>query len=141
MVFAEVILRVDGEAVGGLHDSELREIFFLSINDLLIEGGFEVFGVCECELDWVRGEGGKEVWGHVGEAAEREDDKVIIRGVASIVVRAAAEQIGFIAFARFVVELKVVLCELDLPSSGTGSNFVGLCPVREVFVVSPDDDR
>ena len=137
----EAILGVDGEAVGGLHDPELREIFLLSINDLLVKGGFRIFGVCEHKLDWVRGEGGKEVWGHVGEAAEREDDKVIIRGVASIVVRAAAEQIGFIAFARFVMELKVVLCELYLPSGSAGSNFVGFCPIREVFMIGPNDDR
>jgi hypothetical protein len=60
---------------------------------------------------------------------------MVIRGVPGIIVRAAAEQIGFITFARFVMELEVVLCELDLPSGGAGSNFVGLRPVREVLVV------
>jgi hypothetical protein len=141
LVFAEAILGVDGEVVSGLEDSELREIFLLSINDLLVEGGFKVFSVCERELDWVRGKGGEKIRGHVGEAAEREDNKVVIRGVSGVVVRAAAEQIGFVTFARFVMELKVVLCELDLPSSGTRSNFVGLRPVREVLVVGPNNDR
>jgi hypothetical protein len=141
LVFAEAILGVDGEAIGGLQGSELREIFFLSINDFLVEGGFKVFGVCERKLDGVRGKGGKKVWGHVGEAAEWKDDEMVIRGIPGIVVRAAAEQIGFVTFARFVVELKVVLCELDLPSSGTRSYFVGLCPVREVLVIGPNNDR
>jgi len=74
----EAILGVNGEAIRGLEVPELREIFFLSINDLLVKGGFEVFGVCEREFDWFRGEHGKEVWGHVGKAAEREDNQVVI---------------------------------------------------------------
>jgi hypothetical protein len=106
----------------------------------LVEGGFEVFSVCEHKLNWVRGEGSEEVWGHVGEAAEWENDEMVIRGVSSVIVRAATEQIGFITFARFVVELKVILCELNLPSGSAGSNFVGLSPVGEVLVVSPNDD-
>ena len=53
----------------------------------------------------------------------------------------AAEQISFVTFTRLVVELKIVLCELDLPDSGTGSNFMGLSPIGEVLVVSPNDDR
>ena len=47
----EAILGVNGEAIRGLEVPELREIFFLSINDFLAEGGFEVFGVCEHKLD------------------------------------------------------------------------------------------
>jgi hypothetical protein len=141
LVFAEAVLGVNGEVMGGLQGPELREMFFLSINDFLVEGGFKVFGVCERKLDWVRGEGGKEVWGHVGEVAEREDDKMVVRGVSCVIVRAVAEQIGFVTFARFVMELKIVLCELNLPSGGAGSNFVGLCPVCEVLVVGPNDDR
>ena len=66
---------------------------------------------------------------------------MVIRGIPGIVVRAVTEQIGLIAFARFVVELEVVLCELNLPGCCTGSNFVGLCPIREVFMVSPNNDR
>ena len=66
---------------------------------------------------------------------------MIIRGVPSVIVRAATEQIGFVTFTRFVVKLKVVLCELNLPSSGAGSHFVGFCPVRKVLVVGPNDDR
>jgi hypothetical protein len=140
LVFAEAILGVDGEAVGGLQDSELRENFFLSIDDFLVKGGFKVFCVCERKFDWVRGEGGKEVWGHVGKVAEWEDNQVVIQGIPGVVVRAATEQIGFVTFARFVMKLKVVLCELDLPGGSAGSNLVGLCPVREVLVVSPNDN-
>jgi hypothetical protein len=141
LVFAEAVLGVNGEAISRLQDSELREIFFLSINDSLVKGGFKVFGVCERKLDWVRGEGGKEVLGHVGKAAEWEDDEMVIQGIPGVLVGVAAEQIGFVAFARFVMKLEVVLCELNLPSSGTGSNFVGLCPVREVLVIGPNNDR
>jgi hypothetical protein len=53
----------------------------------------------------------------------------------------ATEQIGFITFARFVMELEIVLCELDLPDSGAGSNLMGLSPVGKVLVISPNDDR
>ena len=141
MVFAEAILGVDGEAVGGLQDSELRENFFLSIDDFLVKGGFKVFCVCERKFDWVRGEGGKEVWGHVGKVAKRENNQVVIQGVPDIVVRVATKQIGFVTFARFVMKLKVVLCKLNLPSGSVGSNFVGLCLVHEVLVIGPNDDR
>jgi hypothetical protein len=78
LVFVEAILGVNGEAIGGLEVPELRVIFLLSINDLLVEGGFKVFSVCEHEFDWVGGEGSKEVRRHVGEAAEREDNQVVI---------------------------------------------------------------
>jgi len=40
-----------------------------------------------------------------------------------------------------VVELKVVLCEPDLPGSGMGSDLMGLGPIGKVLVVSPYDDR
>ena len=40
-----------------------------------------------------------------------------------------------------MVELKVVLRELYLPCCGTRADFVGLSPVGEVLVVSPDDNR
>jgi hypothetical protein len=66
---------------------------------------------------------------------------VVIRGVPGVVVRAAAEQIGFITFTRFVMELKVILRKLDLPSGGVGSNFVGFCPICEVLVIGPNNDR
>ena len=65
---------------------------------------------------------------------------MVIRRIPSIVVWAVTEQIGFVTFARFVMELKVVLRKLDLPSSGTRSNFVGLRPVCEVLVVGPNND-
>jgi len=84
-------LGVDGEAICRLEVSELREIFLLSINDLLVKGGFKVLSVCECELDWVRGEGSKEVQGHVGKVAEWKNNQVVIRGVLSVVVRAATK--------------------------------------------------
>jgi hypothetical protein len=67
LVFVEAILGVDGKAISRLEVVELREIFLLSINDLLVEGGFKVIGVCKRKLDWVRGEGSKEVRGHVRE--------------------------------------------------------------------------
>jgi hypothetical protein len=51
LVFVEAILRVNGEAIGRLKVAELRKIFLLSINDLLVKGGFEVFGVCEHKLN------------------------------------------------------------------------------------------
>jgi len=137
----EAILGVNGEAIRRLEVPELREIFLLSNNDLLIEGGFEVFSVYECELDWVGDEGSKEVWGHVGKVAKRENNQVVIQGVPDIVVRVATKQIGFVTFARFVMKLKVVLCKLNLPSGSVGSNFVGLCLVHEVLVIGPNDDR
>ena len=40
-----------------------------------------------------------------------------------------------------MVELKVVLCEPDLPGSGVGSDFMGLGPIGKVLVIGPDDDR
>jgi len=70
----EAILGVDGEAVCGLEVPELREIFLLSINDLSVERGFKVFRVCKRKLNGVRGEGGKEVGGHVGKVAEWQDN-------------------------------------------------------------------
>jgi hypothetical protein len=136
LVFVEAILGVNGEAIGGLQGPELREIFLLSINDFLVEGGFEVFSVCECEDNWVRGKGGEEVWGHVGKVAEREDNEMVIRGVSGVVVRAATEQIGFVTFTRFVIKLEIVLCELNLPCC-----CLGFCPVREVLMVGPNNDR
>jgi hypothetical protein len=140
LVFAEAILGVDGEAITRLEVVELREIFLLSINNFLVEGGFHIFGVCKCKFYWVRGEGCKEVGGHVHEATEGEHDKVVIQGISSVIVRVAAEQIGFIAFTRFMMELEIVLYELDLPSGSTGSNFMGLSPICEVLVVGPNND-
>jgi hypothetical protein len=107
----------------------------------LVKGQFEVFSVCKCKLDWVRGKGGEKVWGHIGEAAEWEDNEMVIRGISGVIIRAATEQISFVTFAGFVMELKVILREFDLPSSGMRSDFVGLCPVCEVLVISPNDDR
>ena len=66
---------------------------------------------------------------------------MVVQGVSSVVVRAAAEQVSLVTFTRLVLELKVVLGELDLPGGGTGSNFMGLCPIHEVLVVGPNDDR
>ena len=66
---------------------------------------------------------------------------MVVRGVSGVVVRVATEQIGFVTFARFVMQLEIVLCKLNLPSGGVGSNLVGLRPVCEVFVISPNDDR
>jgi hypothetical protein len=66
---------------------------------------------------------------------------VVVQGVSGVIVWAATEQIGFITFTRFVVELKVVLHELYLPSGGTRPNLVGLCPTHEVLVIGPNDNR
>ena len=65
---------------------------------------------------------------------------MVIRGVPGIVVRVATEQISFVTFFRFMMELKVVLCELNLLSGGTGSNFMGLSPICEILMVSLDYD-
>jgi len=65
---------------------------------------------------------------------------MVVRGVPSVVVRAVTKQISFVTFARFEVELKIVLGKLYLPGGGTGSNFMGLSPISEVFMVGPNDD-
>src|SRR6266851_6886807 len=86
-------------------------------------------------------EGFKEFWGHVYEMVTGKDNEVLIQGVTSVVVRVAAKHISFIGFTRFVAELKVVLLKFNLPGGGAGSHLMGLTPVHEVLVISPDDNR
>ncbi len=68
-----------------------------------------------------------------------EDNEVFVQWVSSVIVRAAAKGISFVVLAGFMAEFKVVLLKFNLPSGGVGSDFIGLTPVREVLVISPDN--
>lgn len=65
---------------------------------------------------------------------------MLIFMVLGLVVRVSAESISLVEFTWLMVELEVVLLELNLPICSMGSYFVGLTPVCEVLVISPNYD-
>ena len=64
---------------------------------------------------------------------------MVIIVVCFDIIWSSAEGIGFVVFARFVVEFVVVLLEFNLPGGSSRTDFLQGCPVHEVFVVCPDD--
>ena len=66
---------------------------------------------------------------------------MLVGMIFGVIVRTAAESIGFILVTWFVVEFIVVLHEFDLPSGCSQANFLWGSPIHEVLMISPYDDR
>ena len=65
-----------------------KVVVFLGVNNLLVEGNFNV---ASCKVNRVCMEYGKVVWGHVGKMAKGKDDEMVVTGICSVIVRPPTE--------------------------------------------------